>query len=489
MSLLRDIFTTKSNGVPKTYTKLMKVGKRFIVSKGELNKLQVRPNILNEHAESSREVMGSVTSSNIVGQIFKASQDNINGLFLTLQSSPGGVLDNFESYATSAALQAVWVKGGTKEALLETGVVYEGSKSMALPGDILNDSWVDTIASTNYTDYTFSFEWRQNKEYNKLKYEFTLSDGVDTLSFPLVVSSQDTWVHFDVDINAMVDSGTTNVAAITSVGFRVVDKEAAFFGYVDELVATPPPGSVNLKLWDCGSVLPVADGASFDLSTDATQITEIGDWGIDGAVVSERSLELRGGKRVYHIDNFTVGTALEHPNNDVLTVGNYYAITVHHVDTNVDVFGPDTTFSTNYYTNGYAFSTPAEGTDITKISGAAGGGAYSDIMFAVFSTQKIYLVGYHLHFSDASGGNVVTGRESSWFTFVEDENMIMTSIATLHGGHPVLDGVYEEDFSWRPIEMNKGGKFEVYYNDDLTDSVYEIELEYFYLHVPPIVNG
>jgi hypothetical protein len=490
MSLLRRIFTNKSNGVPDQYTKLMKVGKKFNISKGQLNKLQVRPIILNEHAESSREVLGVVTSTNIVGQMYKQSQDNINGIMLTLESAAGASIDNFETYANSAALQLVWLKGGTNEATLETTIVQQGLKSMALPGDILNDSWVKTLSPPqNYTDYTFNFEWYQDKEYNKLKYEFILSDGIDTLSFPLVVSAPNSWMHFEVDINAMSDTGTTDKTAITSIGFRCVDKEASFSGYVDDIIAIPPPGSIELKLWNCGSTLPVADGASFDLTNDATQVTELGDLGISGSVVASIALELRGGKRLYHIEDFISGVALEHPNNNLLEVGNYYAITLHYVDTNVSVYGPDTTFGINYYQNGYAFSTSAESVDITVLPGVAGAGAYSDLMFVILSTQDVYLTEYQLHFANAGGDSTSTGSNSSWLTLMEDAGMIITAFTTAHGGHAVVDGTYSESFEWRPPKLDKGGKFEIYYNDDYADGVSQVEFEFFYLYIPPNING
>ncbi|GAH28849.1 unnamed protein product, partial [marine sediment metagenome] len=49
------------------------------------------------------EIQGVVNASTIVGQIFQASQDNINGINLTLESAAGIAFDDFESYADSAA--------------------------------------------------------------------------------------------------------------------------------------------------------------------------------------------------------------------------------------------------------------------------------------------------------------------------------------------------------------------------------------------------
>lgn len=489
MSLLREIFTTKSNGVPSIYTNQMKVGKRFNVVKGQLNKLQVRPNILNEHVESSREQLGIITSGNIVGQIFRASQDNINGLLLTLGSAAGADIDNFESYATDAALQAVWVESDIHPATVEMTIVHEGLQSMRMPGDTNGETWIKTIASSDYTNFTFSFPWYQDKEYNKMKFEFILSDGVDILSFPLNITQHNQWTQFEIDINAMTDSGTTDQTSIISVGFRVLDREGGFVSYVDNIVATPQPGSVLIKLWDCGDTIPVADGLSFDLANDATQNTELGDLGIGGTLASEIELFLTGGVRLYHIEEFITGVALERPSNNVLTTGNYYAISIHYVDTNTAVYGPDTTYSINYYNSGYAFNTSAENVDITVIAGVAGGGAYSDLMFGIFSAQDCYLISHHLHFNAESGGPASTGSLANWLTFIEDANMSIQSLMTTHGGHAIIDGDYHEEFDWRPPLLERGGKFEVYYNDDFTDNVAGVELEFFYLYVSPVVHG
>ncbi|MCP4279096.1 MAG: hypothetical protein GY776_03695, partial [Alteromonas sp.] len=60
-------------GIPATFSKQSAHGLKLSVQKGQLNNLRIRPAILNEHMESSRQIQGVVTTSNIVGQIFKAS--------------------------------------------------------------------------------------------------------------------------------------------------------------------------------------------------------------------------------------------------------------------------------------------------------------------------------------------------------------------------------------------------------------------------------
>ncbi|MCK5613613.1 hypothetical protein KAR91_67715 [Candidatus Pacearchaeota archaeon] len=458
--------------VPTDYTLQTSSVLEKNIQKGQLNKIRVRPAILNEQAESSREIQGVVDASTIVGQILKASQDNINGILLTLESAEGEALDNFESYADSAALQLVWVKGGTNEATLEETIVESGTKSMELPGTVLDDDWVDTISSKDYTDYTFEFDFQQSNLIGQLKYEFTLSDGTDTLSFLIVPDVINDWQHIEVDINAMTDSATTDKTAITKIGFRVIDTHPLGVGYVDNLIATPPPGSIGLKLWDMGDTIPETAVTSID---DGTQYVELGDKGNNGgSVVSEIILPLEGGKRLYSINNFIAGVALEIPSNTLLTPDNYYIITLNYIDTDVSVYGPDSSFSIQYYNNGYAFTAPDEATAITAI------GEFNNCMFGILSTQDVF-VNTLLKFYDSAPGSLA--RES---VFVEDKNMVITGIVL----NDILAQIFQEfEFKDRVFPMPKGSKFEIYYNDDFSDSVSLSTLLIGYMYKPPIING
>ncbi len=475
MPVAGTVNTNRTNGVPATYTNLTTNGRQFLIAKGQLNKLRLRPQILNEHAESSREVQGVVNASTIVGQVFKASQDNINGLMLTLESAAGSSLDDFESYANSGALQAVWVKGGTNEALLETTIVEAGSQSMNLPLGVLNDEWVDTIGAANFTGATFDFNYYQDIVFSAAKVSFFVGDGANTKSLQLIINTANQWEHFEINENAMAEDGggTTNMAAITKLGFRVDDARANANGYVDNLATVPLPGSIDLKLWDMGASIPVAATTSID---DGTQFTQLGDLGFNGgAGAATINLSLLGGQRLYVVNDFVAGVAGEIPTNITLTAGNYYIVTLNYVDTNVSVYGPDTSFATNYYANGFAFTAPDEATAITAT------GANSDLMFGILSTQDVYLIGF------LQTINATPGINAEFNILVEDSGMAITDIPTIGAAAAVQ--TLHPDLSLRPMTLEKGGKFEIYYNDDFTDSVTAIGLTISYLYVPPVVNS
>ncbi len=97
-----------ADNVPLNFTRTSSNGNSYNISKGQLNKLRIRPQILNEHVESSREIQGVVSSGNILGQLFKESHDNINGILLTLESAAGSSIDNFESYGNLYAKTDDW---------------------------------------------------------------------------------------------------------------------------------------------------------------------------------------------------------------------------------------------------------------------------------------------------------------------------------------------------------------------------------------------
>jgi hypothetical protein len=478
MSELKNsrVQTIQSNGVPKAFTQTTASGGDFLISKGQLNKLRLRPCIRNEHCESSRTIQGVVSSGNIVGQIFKASKNNINCLGLTLESSEGTIIDNFETYANSAALQVEWEEtDATDKAELETVIVKTGTKSMRLPmGATVLDKWINTVVSVDYTDYTFSLDFYQSASFAAAGMEFFIGDGTETKSIDLTIQDENVWQHFDININAMSeDSGTpVTVTAITKIGFRLSNRAQNALGYVDNLIATPPPGFVDIELWDMGASIPVSGVESID---SGTQYEQLGDLGINGGTVAaEVRLDLQGGKRLYNATRFIAGVAFEIPTNQALTVDNYYIVTLNYVDTEVNVYGPDPTFLTDYYENGYAFTAPDKSTAITAI------GPYSDLMFIISSTQDVYIAGYFQFLDDTPGNNSKTN------IFIENIDMGIEGIIV---GNATAQQNIIVDLSLRPYYLPVGGKFEQYYNDDFTDSVTSLNMQISYLFEPPDING
>ena len=65
--------------------------------------------------------------------------------------------------------------------------------------------------------------------------------------------------------------------------------------------------------------------------------------------------------------------------------------------------------------------------------------------------------------------------------------MKITSVVDSHSLNPEQFGT--TTFWERPYYMVDGGKFELYYGDDLTDQVTLIRFGALFVFVPPVVNG
>ena len=464
----------ETNGVPSGFYKVTANTGASNIQKGNLNKIKFTPRILNEHSESSREIQATVTSTNIVGQVFKASKDNISALMLTLESAAGIALDDFESYADSAALQLEWVKSGTSEATLEETIVKTGSKAMSLPCSLIDGVWTNTITSTDYTGFTGSFDAYFTETFAKLKVSVFIGDGTNTKSLQLAQANKDIWHKYEILESAMSEDGgtPTDVTAITKIGFRVDLKDIGSVCIIDNLIATPPPGDVRIKLWDMGETKPEIGVTSID---DGTQYTQIG-----AALAASYDMPLLGGFRFYHIHNFTAGIDKSVPSNELLNIGHYYIIQLEYVDTDVSVYGPDTSFSIQYYENGFAFTAPDEATAISAPTDPADN-TYSDLMFGIFSTQDVYFTSVTWRFDATPNGN------SAIHVFLESPSMEITDVVVDHEISP--EDTFTTDLSKRPMLLEDGGNLEFYYNDDHSDSVTKVIGEAKFLYEPPKVNG
>jgi hypothetical protein len=459
------------------YSKMTSSGEKFAIQKGQLNKLRQRPQVLNEHAESSREIQGVVVSGNIVGQIFKASHDNINGINLAMESAAGDLFDDFEEYADTSALQVEWIASNSaKKAELEQTIFHAGSKSMSLPASgNIDDGWKrDFTPAVDFTGFTGQFWMLATHDFDTVKLRVFVEDSSNnTSSTEIVTADIGLWFKYVVDVAALTPDDVTpaDITDIIAIGFRVEKKWPASIFYIDDMVSVPKPGSVNIKLFDMGSTMP--GSVALDDSS-VTQYEKLGDLGISGLQVSEVTVSLLGGFRTYHIDEFIAGVALEIPNNELLIVGNYYAITINYIDTDVSVYGPETSFEIDYYANGYAFTADDESDPITAI------GPYSDCMFTIFSTQDVFVVNYGQRADEEPNGGATTN------VYLEDCNMTRTALFV--SGIQAVQFM-DLDLSLRPAFMEKGAKIEQEYNDDFLDSVSTINAGFRYFFVPQVTNG
>ena len=264
-------------GVPSEFTTMTTNGLTETISKGTLHKLKQFPRIGNEHVESSREVQGVVSSGNIVGQIFKASKDNISALMLTLESAAGVVVDDFDSYADDAALQTAWTASGAL-ATLDLVNFQSSPQAMKLPTTNLADKWTVTAAPTDYTGYTGKFDAYFTHSFAQQQMSVYIMDNVgNRKTFLLVQAGAALWCACEVVEGAMVEDPTntldTDVTNIVTIGYEVILKRVGGSVTIDDLLSVPPPGFLEVKLWDMGIDIPVSTTTSID---DGTQYTKLG---------------------------------------------------------------------------------------------------------------------------------------------------------------------------------------------------------------------
>jgi hypothetical protein len=458
-------------GVPAEYSKLTSNASTVNITKGNLNRIAFYPRILNEHVESSREVQGTVTSTNIVGQIFRASKDNISALMLTLGSAGGVVIDDFESYTNNAELQVAWVATNTL-ATLEQTTVFSGAKAMSLPTTVLGDQWSSTALPQDYTGYTGTFDAYFSHGVAQQQISVFIKDSAGNRRvFPITQDGPDVWCNCEVNEAAMTEdpanSLPTDITDIVTIGYEVIVKKIGGTAIIDNLGSAPPPGEIEIKLWDMGEAKPVTAVTSIDSGSQYPQI------GL--AEANSFTLQLQGGVRIYHMEDFYAGVKKIEPDNVPIITGNYYLLELKYLDTDVDVYGPDPSFEIDFYNSGYSFTAPDEASAISAI------GQYSNIMFGIMSTQDIFFTEIRWRFDFEPNG------DSSIIVFLESVEMKITDIVVDHEDSPEQE--FSKDVSTRPMFLEDGGKLEFYYNDDYSDSVSKVNGEVAFLYIPPTVYG
>ena len=446
------------------FNSIIRSSKRIKINKGQLNKVRLRPHCIGPHVESSRAVQSTVTSSNIVGQIFKNTKDNIHDLSATM--SIGGTetaIDDFEGYADSAALQAEWVETN-QAAVLEEVIVSpneSSTKSARFSLQVAADEWVNTIAEVDFTGKKFTFDFIQTVGGEAASFDFFIGDGADTKSVNISAEFSQVWSTIEILESDMVNDGATSpdITAITDIGFRVADRGIGEFFYIDNLTHAVGTGSAELKLFDLGTSLP-SPAATLD---GGTQYTTLGDLGITGIQASSVTVPLNAGINLYHVDGFAAGIAPEIPANALLNIGNYYAFTINYVDVDVDVYGPDASFGVKYYRDGYAFTAANESAAITRI-----GDGLNHLMFIISFIQDVEVRGIEVRYYDSSGNEVLSDILSSSTIYIEDTNMDIKSAIMLPSNGL---GTTALDISSAPESAEAGSKVEIYYSSAPNDAV------------------
>jgi hypothetical protein len=131
------------------------------------------------------------------------------------------LVEDFESYADSAALQAAWFDGAsTPVQLLETGTVHGGSQAMSFAYDHSTDAFnsviLDLGVAQDWSAYdTFSLWVFGDPANSSESVGMALSDGVVVLgqSIAPAMTQTDAWTRLDFDL-----SGYSSLASVLWIG-------------------------------------------------------------------------------------------------------------------------------------------------------------------------------------------------------------------------------------------------------------------------------
>jgi len=458
-----------SNGVDDGFDRIGETSRQKKINKGQVNSVIIRPQILSEHCGAFDFPTDKVTPTNIVGQVFKASRDNINSVSVVIETTglSESSLNNFDQYADNAALQLELVaQGSTVPSTLDTNVVspnYASVNSAKLDVNDEGDKWVYSFAPINVKNGLLTFDFYVEKLEDEFVFE--ISDGVNFAQIPINPNLKESWQTFNVNTSAFVG---VNLKAVTKICIICVKAEKEKAAYIDNIRYSTSSGNLICELYDFGTTIPT-DAVS--KISDATQYTQIGDLGITGVAVSSYNISLRGGKNLYHLENFICGAAKEIPFNQPITENNYYALVFRYVDIDATLYGSNPILQHEFYNNGFAFNCPDLTTPINSL------GAFHDISFGIFASQDVFLLLGELKL------DAVANSDAS-ILFMSQNAEFKNTVYAINERN--FGEELKETFDFRPQFLEDGTKVAMIYTDGATDNVHNatIEIRYLYEELP-----
>lgn len=242
---------------------------------------------LGEHQTNHDDDTVSLSGGNTdIGMVFKSSKlvSRLDRVVIGVAVEPAGAGlfdEDFESYADTAALRVAWVPSDVSNSPndLETGVVFEGTKSQRLTikvgGAGSSDTWTHTFSVEDWSDIAdlrFALRLDQDAATNVLR--FRIGDGVNTASVVVPQSDADVWDEKAIPIESFVQDGGSppSLAAITTIEIEVESNGTNGFAYVDLMDVVGAAGTITAELRAAApdQQLPTAFGAL--LATDTVEL-------------------------------------------------------------------------------------------------------------------------------------------------------------------------------------------------------------------------
>jgi len=216
-------------------------------------------------------------STTDVLQLIQIEDDNFNDFCIKVEGiAEKTTIDTFDSVAD-------WSSSDNNNSKVELDNTFfqEGTGSMSVKlkkgGKSLNDTITRTFSPTldlSDADH-FTFWFRVQDE--NIAFKMKLSDGTDTLTSPIIQNSyRNQWEQKIIEIGDFLDSGSTDLSAISEIQFIVIQEPVtanlkAFFDYLTWGIDPP---AVTFKLYDFGrnnNPTSFADGSLITLDNGSTE--------------------------------------------------------------------------------------------------------------------------------------------------------------------------------------------------------------------------
>lgn len=170
-------------------------------------------------------------------------------------------VEDFESYANSAALAAQWQDtAGAPVQEIDTAVVHGGSQSMKLQYNCSSDPYLNQLtynfsSAQDWSGYSQLSIWVRSVEgsTSSENLAFQLKDTFGGTLGTAIRNTQigDTWTEWSIDLGGFTGLNSVGQMSFTVSAFDVVNGYGSGTLYVDDLSVTAPipePGSLSLLL-------------------------------------------------------------------------------------------------------------------------------------------------------------------------------------------------------------------------------------------------
>jgi len=459
----------QSTRAGESFDKLSYASALVNLNKGGNNKISISPRVLIENQNDDPANVDDLDGSNTdIGQVFRLSGGitEIDRIHLTIDAIVAGsgsgsvvTVEDFESYADTAALQAVWVPKDIPNTpnTLETVIIQEGINSMKMASQgAKQKSNQDTFTKTFGTTEDWGgrtgiqFQWRQAAGW---LIEIHLHDTAGGESkHAITVSQPDTFELVKLDFANFVAVGSTPVdlTDVKKIEFFIKTSIATADFYVDLIQTYTDAGgggggtTVDLELRDFG--------------TSDTPTTL-------GTLLQTVTIDLATGVKTYEVPISETG----------MTPFNYYGIVLTNTTaTSVKWRGRKTA---NLYNSGFAFKS----TDDTNISATGSG---DDMHFLIFAKDRVTFNGLRLI------GNASMG-EGKFNVFINDQMTGKTRTAVLLEENTLNRG--EANYPTKEqttvaVEMGKDEVVLIDYNDDGTSLVTKVQATVYFTFIKRPLN-